>query len=450
MLSCLLKYTYKDRRGLEKMGCYNIPLNFHTIWKEGKKVFQVWNALYYLSQVRFRSPEFVITPYILKTPPFLITDIKQKSLLDILEKLSGLDDNICFDPDEYDQKGKFIVRLVLPKTETLSLPIEFVELGLFKGNILTLKEEVPALMFLCIVSEPSSWNSDIKPLFSFKGTDLENYICSFSSKKNRCKNTLNKLREKCLIDNTKFSSGGQVEGTITWPAYIKHNETICLKIDPGALDGTTQKYYDEMIHILRTGKNSSSCDYLLIAAALSCFEKTQIFQLNHTKPDSIATRITSELIGKSRKGRYSLINQFNSELLKHNIQAEWFDFSADSSNEQESKTTIIPDTDYNNALFIHYFYPGSLAEKNADKAAFDFCIELSGTDSKDFCRIKTGNEYKITKCARIPNAYRGAFLCKLNDTPGKFNQLKTSVKIVSGFKKLNLRTLVILVPNFLF
>jgi hypothetical protein len=431
------------------MQTYKIPNDFKKIWKAGKREFQIWNALYYLSQVRFNQEEFVVTPYIIRNAPFLITDIKINSLFDQLIDLENSDSNISFDKGYYRENKKFLVKVNIPD-DCFEIPVELTEYSLFKGNDLKIKKEIPALLYLFKNSVPD----ESKPgfyQFEITGSGLSNFVSELSGKKNNSADIIEKFRNIDMLEYSKNLKEDTFKGTLKWVDYANKAVSKSLKVKAGTMPdevcellgrfATNEQYLDKT-HF------HDSTDRLIIASTLGSLGKTPVeMQCIDCIPGQIVDKISNDINETTNAGRFLLQNKFTCELESRNIFTKWLDFSITRNTGTRTQEIVLPEINLKFMLLKHYIYKGSQIYTQYNKIDYGIRAELCSKNSSRCCKLLLGHDHNISFNDKILDGYRGPYLCRFQNNSNRFDTLNITVEPSDSFKKLTLRVLVILIPD---
>lgn len=456
--------------------CYKIPQNIENIWKSKKKRFQIWNAIYYTA-CKKQWKLFEITPYMLKKPPFYITDIKKASLCKYLDDIIKIDNNISFDKTMYESNEKFYINVREP-VSFISIPNMLTENLIFKGRSFTYSTEIPALLFLMLqLSEknrelinkeeqkqtklfldkchlPTTANKfDPESEIVFDSENLKTYLKKLSGRFVKPVNVMESLKGKKVIEYKRLSNAKEnlFIARFTLKSFNEHchYKKLTFKIGSG-LDPTTASNYIKLSKALRHSKSQSSADYLLIADAIGrVIDCNTLKQLKLNNAAQVIEKLNQDINSWNNRGKHSLRNAFKKLMIGVKMPIIWLDVSLSDNVHETEFNAEIPLLTYSHYYLFHYFYPGSKGYQDRNNLRYVITSSLKEKSKDEKYRFSLLNQYLINSNNKILNAYRGPVMCCFPKKVLTSDSLFINIEEISGFKKLNVRILAVLVPEII-
>lgn len=434
------------------MNCnfYKLPYNLKAIWKMGKKRFQIWNALYYLAG-REQKDVLEITPYMLKSPPFNITDIKKKSLYEYLNEIVEVDEDIQFDKESYSNGQRFILRVKIPE-KYIAIPSLLTEHLVFKGKTFKYYAEIPCLLFM--LSQISSCEKDIERIimghpFIIKNSDLLLFFKELGIKPGKSVNLLESLKGKKILKYKRIAGGNEFEIRLTLESFLDCCSFRKLKFRVGRnIESLTEICFEKLTGGLNNSRASGNTDYILIADTIGKVTSDPVMRkfVNLTYIEFI-DKLNEQAGSWEDRGRFSLRNRFKEMMDGVNLPTVWFDLSLTGDNCKAVQKADIPLMTYSHFYIFYYFYPGSLANPEYDNLDYVLSSSLMERDNIEKYRFSLLNNFRLNNLNKVFNAYRGPVMCCFPKKAVRSDGLMINVEEIGGFKKLNMRILALLVPE---
>ena len=434
------------------MNCnfYRIPYNLKAIWKMGKKRFQIWNALYYLA-AREQKDVLEITPYMLKSPPFNITDIKKKSLYEYLDEIVEADGNVQFDRESYSNQKRFFISVKMPE-KYIAIPSLATKNSVFKGKTFKYHAEIPCLLFM--FSQISFSAKEIDSIFSghpfiIKNSDLILFFKELGIRSGKPVNLLESLKGKKILKYNRIADSNDFEIGLTFDVFLNCCRCKKLKFRVGRnIEPLTETCFKELRGQQSYSRTSCNTDYILIADTIGKVTSDPVMRkfINMTYLEFI-DKLNEQVGSWEDRGRFSLRNGFKEMTDGVNLPTAWFDLSLTEDNCNAVQKAEIPLITYSHFYIFHYFYPGSLAHPEYDNLDYVLSSSLMERENVEKYRFSLLNNFRLNNLNKVFNAYRGPVMCCFPKKAVRSDGLMINVEEMGGFRKLNMRILALLVPE---